>query len=150
MERKYGSPNPPHLALKVGKRTVLAKTCLNCGVLSSGSNLVRDRRGYIRPNCRLCINADNRGRTDAKGYNRVAYRGPRGGLNTTEYQRAIQAESLPGATNHYQQYTGADWDIILSKDLTNRDKAKKLGRTYKAIINARDRHKRLLEKDVND
>lgn len=138
--RKYGVPNPPQHALIVGKRTLLAKTCLGCGELKSSFRRVN---GYWKGLCRECTNADNAERAERLGYYKRHrdYNVPRHNQSTKESMRRYQEETLPGATKHYEPYTGADWEIILRDDLTTKEKALMLHRTHKAIDNALQRHR---------
>lgn len=51
------------------------------------------------------------------------------------HARKVQAESLDAATNHYKEWTGPEMEILTRSDLTRREKAAMLGRTYDAVTN---------------
>ena len=58
---------------------------------------------------------------------------------TIRRRNRVNAETLNAAHKHRQQWTGAELDIALRDDLTAREKARRLGRTYMAIKAARYR-----------
>lgn len=53
------------------------------------------------------------------------------------YARDAQAESLPRATNYGKEWTGPELEIAARDDLSARDAAQMLGRTYAAVVNQR-------------
>lgn len=46
--------------IRIGKRTILAKTCVICGVLKMANQFGRVRKVYLDSYCRACHNAHGR------------------------------------------------------------------------------------------
>jgi hypothetical protein len=64
--------------------------------------------------------------------------------NRLEHMRRAQAESLDGAKRHGREWTGPELEVAARKDLSAREVAKTLGRTFAAVNAVR---KKLREQD---
>lgn len=111
----------------VGRRTLLARTCRECGELCPGASFSSSgsgHRGFVCGSCKWQ------------------------GLDET--QRAIiygrdsrrNAKFVPIATHYGEQWTGPQLELVVTRtDLTNVELAKMLGRTPAAISTARQKAK---------
>lgn len=117
MWHKYGEACPPHLAHRVGRRTLLAKTCTNCGeFLPADQFQLYD--GYRMPQCRKHSGAS------FTGYDPVRAK--------EQYER-YQGETLPVADRHRCRWTQDEDNLVMDEGLTMMEKAAMLGRSYKAV-----------------
>lgn len=117
----------------VANRTLLAKTCSKCGLLLDSSWFSRkpDRRWFS--SCIRCCANPQRAKARAARWERMHAR-------TGQSQKALQAISLPHATNTREPYVETDQAILADPSLTVIEKAIRLGRTYIAT-----RHRLSLE-----
>lgn len=127
--RKHGLAFPTHKnPCHVGKRRLLAKTCLTCGLLLEAARFSRKTSGTWPSVCVHCKSDDN-----------LQYKKPYE-PNEADAERArvniqkLQAISLPGAVNHRQPWTEKDHEVLSDSDLTGLEKALRLGRTYMAVV----------------
>lgn len=116
--------NSPH---KVGRRTLLAKTCKTCGLLLNASRFGLDKGKTWRAVCVHC-------RAFEGGLKKPDR--PRGEGSAANSNRVLQALSLPHAVNHRNPWTEADHAILADPDLFVIEKAIRLGRTYMATSSA--------------
>jgi hypothetical protein len=120
----------------------IAKTCTGCGELrTTPDHLIRKDSGPY-PRCSTC------GTRRALSYKRT-----RSAIDD-EYKRKVEAqaraatmrtigrlqsETLPNASQHHKEWTGPDLEMVLRQDLTVREIALRLGRTFAATAMARHR-----------
>lgn len=160
--RKHGVPNPPTLAKRVGTRTLLAKTCKTCGVLKLTGAFQRRKkngRSYVGPNCTSCVVEYNKSHPTKdpeyhkkyqREYKRSHPASPEQRAYHVKYVKEVNDKSRETAHHHQQPYTGADWVVLLDPNLSIGEKAKKLGRTYKAVSNQLYNHKKAVEAQINN
>jgi len=94
----------------VGRRQLVAKTCLTCGQLKDASGFRRTGRGYWQPSCYRCVHE---------------------GAKRSDY--AAQARSQAGATRSGQPWTEADMLYVVTTLDSDEVAAGKLGRTIQAV-----------------
>lgn len=111
---------------KVGRRTLLAKTCRSCGLFLESSRFGLNN-GKWRSRCVHC-------RAFEGGMKRPDR--PRGEGSAARANERLQALSLPHAVNHRKPWTQADHRILSDPDLMVIEKAIRLGRTYMATSSA--------------
>lgn len=109
----------------VGRRTLIAKTCRSCGELLPAERFGKIK-GYYAGTCRACTQ-------------RAYYaRKPRSDLARkfrSDYQN-LQRRNIPGE-HHREPWTGPELEIAARSDLSTREVAEMLGRTYLAVKQAR-------------
>lgn len=154
---KHGVPNPPILAKRVGTRTLLAKTCGMCGELKDAREFrlkkMNSKAGglYHDTNCTPCVIVYNRthGPKDPKKYQKYSYH-KLTREQQLEHQNALKrmnAETRDTASNLHQPWTGADLNYALDPaNGTVKERALKLGRTYKSVENQITIHRREMKK----
>lgn len=123
----------PH---EVGKRTLLAKTCLGCGLLLDRSwySHSSDGKGGLkswRARCNRCA-----GTTAKEKSERPSTSQRDGGKSARESRARLQAFTLERASRHKMPWVEADHLVLRDPDLTHFEKALRLGRTYSATIAA--------------
>ena len=132
---------PPY---RLGLRA-LAWTCPSCGVLRTcPDGLLRVGTGRL-PRCRCDylrnlprVRRNRRARWDADAGYRLAEQRRLNRRSWVNYQ----APSLESATRSGVQWTGPEMELLARRDLTARQIAGMLGRTYYAVANARWRLQR--------
>lgn len=109
----------PHWA---GRRTVLARTCVACGLLWGGAEFTTDR-GKTSSVCRRCraISRDDANLREAR---------------EQQVREEAERRGVPYMTHHYDEYTDADVQVLADRSLTVVEKAARLGRTYEAARQA--------------
>lgn len=111
---------------RVGSRPLLARTCGICGTFLQAEAFPRSGDGTHSHTCTACSRAamspEQRARANERGRDSDSH---------------IQAASTPGASRHGYQWTGPELEIALRADLSLRDAAAMLGRTYYAVQAAR-------------
>jgi hypothetical protein len=112
-------------AQKVGRRTLIAKTCAGCGELLDGAHFPYYRVGPHNK-CKTCLGARKRSSQEKAA---VKARSDR-----------LQAASIPTATKHGDLWTEADVAVLLDPDLTPFEVAVRLRRTYYGVLTALDRY----------
>lgn len=100
-----------------GKRRVLAKTCLACGLLWGGAEFVSGRG--VCNGCRK-----TRRRPDDKQ-----------GMEE-QVERLAERTGIPYRSRHYEPYTEDDCEVLANPNLSVAAKAALIGRTYKATQQA--------------
>jgi hypothetical protein len=120
----------------VGERTLLARTCPDCGLLLDASWFGRTqwttpRRGYMRTpvwraKCTKCRQRQAGPRTNQS----------RSAEDRDAYREHMQALTRARATRDGFPYTESDYVILANPNLTNLAKAYTLRRTYVAIVTA--------------
>lgn len=113
--------NDPH---KPGKRPLLARTCLHCGLLLRAEWFGLDKGGW-RSTCTRCRQAMSPQPNRSRGID----------SNKRSTER-LQAISLPHAVNHRQPWMERDHAVLADPDLLLIEKAIRLGRTYMATATA--------------
>lgn len=111
--------------MEVGARRLLAKTCLDCGLLLEATwfGFNSHSRSW-RPSCGRCRPSPQARPRTKKEAARVA----------RESSARLQAASLPTATNHRNSWVEKDHEVLADPDLTRFEKAVRLGRTYLAVV----------------
>lgn len=112
--------------LMVGRRTLIAKTCLACGELLPAARFQRQVRGYYATTCGRCVQS-----------------GWIAGLPTDEREALLRhrqaevarqnAEMRPGARRHRQLWTGPELELVERRELTAVQVAAMIGRTPHAV-----------------
>lgn len=113
---------------EVRGRTLLAKTCLRCGLLLPADWFgSAHRRGsgrkVWRPYCRKCASASATDSKKARGD---------GGASSRAYEAKAQAITIPLAEKRGSEYTEEDHKVLSDPSLTRLAKALILKRTYRA------------------
>jgi hypothetical protein len=114
---------------RVGTRILLAKTCIDCGLLLGGSNFApqpRDAGWSLR--CHSC---------------RAKEKVPRSRRyipSRAERRRQLQALTVPHAKRYGGVWTSKEMQVLADGSQTNFAKAMKLGRTYYAVNTAVGRY----------
>ena len=115
----------------IAGRPLVAKSCVACGLLLSGSWFLSHKRaGYIAwsPRCRACCSkaaSDARSRRDPdRNWDR-------------DREERLQRITAEGATRNGQPYTEADYQVLADFSLTDFQKAIQLKRTLRATGAAR-------------
>lgn len=105
----------------IGSRTLIAKTCVKCGLLLEGK--------YFRPLghrrdswCRFCRSSMESVRNVGRQY-----------VQDKKWMRSVQEATSERATRSGQPYIEADFKVLADPSLTQVDKALALGRTYSAV-----------------
>lgn len=114
-------------ATHVGTRRLLARSCDECGDFLDSSCFRVDHDVPGRT-CRVCLDAaltDEQRARNRAGQSRSKAR--------------AQQDTLPTAHHHGYQWTGPELEVALRNDLTTREKAKILGRSYAATNTARQK-----------
>lgn len=112
---------------KPGRRRLLAKTCLSCGLLLEASRFGIDKGKTWRSRCVHCRAFE----IGAKHPDR-----PRGEDSAATANARLQALSLPHAKRHREPWLEADHEVLADPDLTVIEKAIRLERTYMATSSA--------------
>lgn len=126
-KRSLKSLNPSTVAT----RTLIAKTCKECGLLLGGEWFRLRRDGYS-PECRRCC-----GRISASSRER---RKDAARANESAYTAKLQAFTLDRAENHRKEWTDADITVLADVSKTVLEKAVELKRTYLATQSALCNH----------
>lgn len=113
--------------ISAGPRTVLARSCLECGEFLSRSAF-NVSRGYTDTTCSAC-RARNARRDPA-------YRASAIESRMRRFNRA-QALTRDHATHHGEEWTSSQVEI-LERDISDEDAALLLGRTYSAVRERRN------------
>lgn len=107
-----------------GPRTLLSKTCPECGLLLPAKWFQYFRNGANLKTCKRCHVASKpkpkREPRDTKRYN-------------ARWFAKVQAITAPNATNSRNPWTEADEKVAADPSLTNLEKALKLKRTYASV-----------------
>lgn len=115
----------------VAGRTLVAKTCIKCGLVLSGHCFTRKGKGtgkqWYESACRKCLNVTNVTRQNNVGKYREMER-----KRTDAYQEA----SLPTADRAGQEYTDQDHRVLADRTLTTLEKAIATRRTYKGVASS--------------
>lgn len=117
-----GKNKDPH---KVGDRTLIARTCSECGLLLEAKwfprhgESRRGRAGY----CRRCANAKWPQDRSRKQHDAEAWR---------DLYRRMRDITLPLAQRNGAEWTNADHQVLSDENLTLLEKALRLQRTYAA------------------
>lgn len=133
-----GAPRPgsghaasPH---RPGGRSLLAKTCRECGLLLPGRWFKFKRADRVwSGTCRGC---DSEALKDWKGNRRPEASATAERLNNERYRHAAQALTAQVATMNGQPYMERDHAVLADPDLTVLAKALSLGRTFFAVGDA--------------
>ena len=105
----------------IGKRTLLAKTCLICGLLKMADQFAILQKYYRDSYCKSCHNA-----------------------HSTPVMKEHQQEALKGAVKHRQPWTGAEiqhLERMVSEGLTGPQMALILNRSVYAVYNMKNKLK---------
>ncbi len=98
----------------MGTRSLVARTCHKCCLLKSAEDFRQEKKtGYWSSVCTSCKVTTLRG--------------------TDHDMKRVQDETLDRAVKRYEPYTGADMEIIAREDLTVKEKAILLGRSYYGV-----------------
>lgn len=115
----------------VGSRLLIARTCTRCGVIRGGRDFNKGgKRGKLMGKCRYC-RIELRDKAESPKH--------RAALT----QRVIElSESLgiPYMSKRYDEYTEKDIEVLRDDRLTTCEKAARLGRSYDAVLGARQRY----------
>lgn len=107
-------------------RTIIAKTCLSCERIRLTAEFPnRTDRASTDPWCNDCAAARTRSWSQANPDKH------RSGRRRTE--RRYQTETIDTATNRGKEWNGAEIEILLRDDITIREKARMLNRTYGGV-----------------
>lgn len=114
----YGGHKKAHT---VGRRSLLAKTCPQCGLLLAAHWFGLDNRKLWRVACVRCQPKRERDtRTPTRSQKDAA----------RAFAKKLQAASLPGAERAREPWLDSDHEVLRDPDLTVIEKAIRLGRTY--------------------
>lgn len=117
----------------------LARTCRRCGdLVTTPPHLIRKDRGRILPctRCRVRENAAKEARIQANALAKPR-EAERQRTKALRQFHEKQAETLPGARKRGQEWTGIELEMALRTDVTVRELAERLGRTFSAVASAR-------------
>jgi len=106
---------------------VLARSCPNCGdLMTTPDHLIRRGSGPIPP-CRVCVKT--------KGLIYLASPGVREQIQSSRrtHDYSEQTATLDAASNRYKEWTGPELEVAARSDLTRKEVAAMLGRTYFAV-----------------
>ena len=121
---------------KPGGRTILARTCLGCGLLLPDSWYWKRGENGKFTTCKACYSSSHQSKQKSipdavkEERRRAALR------RVAAYQKKAQEISLPGAERSGQEYTEADHVVLADRTLSNLAKALKLKRTFIATTQA--------------
>lgn len=133
---------------------LVARTCDVCGVLRPAASFTLSTGGYRGRECRGCQSRRRRAKWDAADYAQVAaaerqrrrkWDNDRRETVAAEHlatERRHNARSLDSAQRHRQDWTLAEMKVVGREDLTARQAAELLGRSYFAVSKQRSRMKK--------
>jgi hypothetical protein len=108
---------------RIGRRPLVAKTCITCGLLLDASWFYfkqRKRQTQWSSDCRRCEQGRKvRSVTERRNSRAAADR--------------LQAITLPHAVNKMKEWTASEDELLADPDLRAIEKALRLGRTYLAV-----------------
>jgi hypothetical protein len=111
----------------IGGRHLLAKTCLDCGLLLDARWFRMERKTRARQEwrsiCTLCTSGRQNGKRAPREYK---------GQPWSEF---LQAKSLQTASKNREPWTEQDYRVLQDPDLTDFEKAVQLNRTFYATEN---------------
>lgn len=130
----------PYPSLKSPYR-MLARTCRKCGrLLTTPDHLIRKDAGRL-PNCRHCQSVNLREWSERNpGKLKMSRR--KNPEVTRRWLVEQQRETSEDARNHKKEWTGPELEIAARDDLSTREAAEKLGRTYISVETMRRKLKR--------
>lgn len=125
----HGFPLPRRASIYHGMRTLVAKTCTQCGEFKDAKEFSRNREVYWLSECRRCILA------------RYTH-SPRQREDIQRIQAEHQAETMtPDAVQgRWTRWSNAEIEVALNDAISPVEAAKRLGRTYRAVLSARLRY----------
>lgn len=109
-------------------RWLLAKSCAYCGELLPPTAFPKGKSGYHKSYCKRCeseVNMDRRLTDEVYADRFYRYSLER----HQEEQRLAKAK----ASNQRKEWTGPELELVMRRDLTDRQKAEILGRTFYAV-----------------
>lgn len=106
---------------------LIAKSCRRCLLLLPRSEFGERPEGGWASICRRCNSAQVSDRRADAEY-RAQF-----DARTRGNQHAKQREAVEAARNHRKEWTGPELELVMRDDLTDREKAEKLGRTFYAV-----------------
>lgn len=107
---------------RIGRRPLVAKTCISCGLLLDASWFYfkqRKRQTQWSSDCRRC--------EQGKKVRSVSER-----QNSRAWSDRLQALTIPRAVNNLKEWTAAEDAVLADPDMRAIEKALQLGRTYLA------------------
>lgn len=113
----------------IARRPLVAKTCTGCGLLLDASWFGRNCRGGWPTQCIRC-------RVDPAQAKAAAARWEAKNERSREAVERLQSITTERATRNGEPWLEADMATLADPDLTNFEKAIRLGRTYKATVTA--------------
>lgn len=136
-KQRWVRPQRPY---EVGDRTLLAKTCVGCGLLWGGAHFPFTRASSERGSgaygdmCYRCKNARFRDGKHFESRTAAAQ-----AAHVTAMEKATEAlatEAIPYRSNHRQPWTESDVALLRRRDLTMPEIAAQLGRSWSAAWSA--------------
>jgi hypothetical protein len=119
-----------------GRRRVLAKTCLGCGLLLNGEFFAEPSRRSYTSRCARCRHAEEETKKQSSRRLKRTYE--------------LQAMSLPYAKNNGAEWTEADHRVLADPDLQQIEKSIHLGRTFFAVGHAMQRFGYTVDRSLGD
>lgn len=116
-------------AWRVGRRTLLARTCKSCGELKDGPQFHPSSTGAPAWVCDRCRSARYYATPDGRQVRIKA---------AQKRNHRLAAETTDAATRHRRPWTSEEFDALES-GMSHEEMARRFGRTYAAIENARRR-----------
>lgn len=120
---------------EVGKRRLIAKTCLGCGLLLDASWYSKSNDGHgqmknWKPRCNRCHHGEAAPKPQRSTFAKD------GGQSARTTYAKLQAVTLERASRHGETWLDQDHEILRDPDLTAFEKAIQLGRSYAATRRA--------------
>jgi hypothetical protein len=115
----------------VADRTLLAKTCVDCGLLWGGAHFPRTKGHGYGPSCYRCKNAEYRKPGSRTAKQQAAY-----AAAMEAATEALATPAKPYRSSHRQSWTETDVAMLGRADLTTPEIAARLGRSWKAVVSA--------------
>jgi hypothetical protein len=135
-----GNGGPAKDPFMPGHRTLIAKTCRDCGLLLPASWYWSRGGPYKISYCKKCSHSRNMGYRESEPDDTKKERRRRAVIRVAAYAKKAQDITLPFAEKRGQEYTEADHKVLSDPSLSNLAKALRLKRTYIAICTAVPSH----------
>jgi len=119
----------------IASRTVVAKTCLECGELMPGEKYSKGRNGTAVSYCRYCYIKRMRVLQE-KHPERYSKRPGAQTKATAKFKRKMQQLTAPTATRNGYPYLESDYEILADPSLTILGKALRIQRSWVATASA--------------
>jgi hypothetical protein len=119
---------------EVGRRTLLAKTCIDCGLLWGGGEFANAGHAY-GPTCRRCRNRRRRRAREGAGISHAVR-----AAALEAVTESLASSEVPYRSRSGQPWTGPEIDLLARRDLTTPAIAAQIGRSWQAVAAACKRY----------